>query len=176
MGVADHAEEGNIALFAVDDPVGIENFVTAVLGVDLREHDKLGIGWVAFHFLVGGYQVIDLGFGHRETPVNVGLGKSFGAFDHEWDSAKGGGFEVAEKVGDVVIDGFGHTVVQGEERQAKVFDAEDETVGGAETEVNAALDACHSLKGTVVKDVCCLSRPGRDRALTRGDVETAVIA
>jgi hypothetical protein len=35
--------------------------------------------------------------------------------------------------------------VQGEERQANVFDAEDETVGGAETKVNAALDACNSL-------------------------------
>ena len=55
MGVADHTEEGKIALLAVDDPVGIKNFVTAVLRVDLREHDKLGIGRVAFHFLVGGY-------------------------------------------------------------------------------------------------------------------------
>ena len=40
MGVADHTEERKIALLAVDDPVGIENFVTAVLGVDLREHDQ----------------------------------------------------------------------------------------------------------------------------------------
>ena len=26
-----------------------------------------------------------------------------------------------------------------------------------------------------MKDVCCLARPGRDRALSRGDIETALI-
>ena len=41
--------------------------------------------------------------------------------------------------------------------------------------MNTAFDACHSLKGTVMKDVCCLGRPGRDRALSRGDIETAFI-
>ena len=45
MGVADHPKRED-RLLTVDDPVSTENFVSAVLGVDLREHDKLGIGRV----------------------------------------------------------------------------------------------------------------------------------
>ena len=126
MGVADHFEEGAFALFAVDDPVGIENLVAAVLGVDLREHDELGVGRVALHLLVGGDEVVDLLLGHGEAPVDVGLVEGFGALGHEWHGAQGRGLEVAEEVGDVVVDGLGHAVVQGEEGEAEVLDAEDE--------------------------------------------------
>lgn len=47
VGVSDHAEErvgfGN----AVDRPGGVELFMTAVLGVDLREHKELNVVGVA---------------------------------------------------------------------------------------------------------------------------------
>ncbi len=87
MGVADHAEQRQFALFAVDDPVGVENLVAAVLGVDLREHDQLGISRVALHLLVGFDQVVDLGGRHCEAPVDVGLVKGSRAFGHEWHGA-----------------------------------------------------------------------------------------
>ena len=171
VGVADHFEQGAFALFAVDDPVGIENLVAAVLGVDLREHDELGIGRVALHLLVGLDQVVDLLIGHREAPVDVGLGKGFRALGHEWHGAQGCGLEVAEEVGDVVVDGLGHAVVQGEEREAEVFDAEHEALGGGEAEVDAALDAGHGAQGAVVENVGRLGGPGGNGALARSDEE-----
>jgi hypothetical protein len=45
--VADHREQRALALDAVDDEIGVEDLVAAVLGVRLREHHQLDIGGVA---------------------------------------------------------------------------------------------------------------------------------
>ena len=45
--VADHAEQRLLAALAVDDPVGVEDLVTAVLGVRLREHHQFDVRRVA---------------------------------------------------------------------------------------------------------------------------------
>ena len=45
--VADHAEQRLVAALAVDDPVGVEDLVAAMLGVRLREHHQLDVGRVA---------------------------------------------------------------------------------------------------------------------------------
>ena len=173
VGVADHAEEREFALVAVDDPVGVENLVAAVLGVDLREHDELGVGRVALHFLVSGDEVVDFGRAHGEAPVDVGLAEGFGAFGHEWHGAQLGGLEVGEEVGYVGVDRFGHTVVQGEEGQAEVVHCQHHAVLSDQAEVDAPLDACDALDGAVVEDVGRLGGPRGDRALTRGDEEAA---
>ena len=39
-----HLEEGRFLLHSVDDECAAENFVTAVLGVDLRKTEYLGVG------------------------------------------------------------------------------------------------------------------------------------
>ena len=173
VGVADHAEEREFALFAIDDPVGVENLVAAVLGVDLREHDELGIGRVTLHLLVGFDQVVDLGGRHGEAPVDVGLVKGGWAFGHEWHGTQLGGLEVAKEVGYVVVNGFGHTVVQREHGEAEVFDAEHDAVLGGEAKVDATLDAGDAFDGAVLENVGRLGGPGGDGALTRGDEEAA---
>ncbi len=114
VGVADHAEQREFALFAVDDPVGIENLVAAVLGVDLREHDELGVGRVALHLLVGFDQVVDFGGRHGEAPVDVGLVKGGWAFCHEWHGAQFGWLKMTKEVGHIVVNSFSHAVVQRE--------------------------------------------------------------
>ena len=43
-GLFNHLEEGRFLLHSVDDKCAAENFVTAVLGVDLRKTEYLGVG------------------------------------------------------------------------------------------------------------------------------------
>ena len=44
---ADHREQALVLRHAVDDPVGVEDLVAAVLGVRLREHHQLDVGRIA---------------------------------------------------------------------------------------------------------------------------------
>ena len=174
VGVADHAEQRQFALLAVDNPVGVENFVAAVLGVDLREHHQLGVGWVALHFLVSGDQVVDLVGTHGQAPVDVGLAERFGAFDHERHGAQHGRLEMAEKVADIVVDRFGHTVVQGEQRETEMVYAENHSVFGDQAQMHAALDALDALHRAIVKNIGRLGGPRRNGALARGDEKAAL--
>ena len=47
VGEADHREQRFLARPAVDDPIGVEDLVPAVLGIGLREHHQLDIGRLA---------------------------------------------------------------------------------------------------------------------------------
>ena len=80
---------------------------------------------------------------------------------------------MAEEVGYVVVNRFGHTVVQREHGEAEVFDAEHDAVFGNEAEVDAALDAGDAFDRAVVENIGRLGGPRRDGALTRGDEEAA---
>ncbi|MNI35499.1 hypothetical protein D3C73_895230 [compost metagenome] len=59
-GIFDHFEQRLRLLFAVDDPVGVENLMAAMFGVGLCEHVQLNIRWVAPQLGKGGQQVVDL--------------------------------------------------------------------------------------------------------------------
>ena len=47
MGVADHGEQTFVLALAIDDEVGIEDFVAAMLAIGLRKHHQLHIARVA---------------------------------------------------------------------------------------------------------------------------------
>ncbi len=70
--VADHREERLRLALAVDDPVGVEDLVPAVLGVRLREHGELGVGRRAAEAAIGLLQVVDLVLREREAELRVG--------------------------------------------------------------------------------------------------------
>ncbi len=72
MRVADHGEERLRLALAVDDPVGVEDLVAAVLRVRLREHGELGVGRIASHAAVGALEVFDLVVAQREAEVRIG--------------------------------------------------------------------------------------------------------
>ncbi len=80
---------------------------------------------------------------------------------------------MAEEVGYVVVNGFGHTVVQREHGETEVFDAEHDAVLRGDAEVDATLDAGDALDGAVLENVGRLGGPRRDGALARGDKEAA---
>ena len=58
--VADHRKQRLRLALAVDDPVGVEDLVAAVLGVRLREHGELGVRRVATDRAVRTLEVLDL--------------------------------------------------------------------------------------------------------------------
>jgi hypothetical protein len=140
VGVADHGEQGFFAFLAVDHPVGIEDFVPAVFGVNLGEHDQFGIGGIAAHFLVGGDQIVDFIGAEGETPVDIGLFEGVGTVFHQRHRAQGGGFGMGKEIGEVVVDGFGHAVVEQEQGGAEIGGGEG-PVAGLDVKVNAAFDA-----------------------------------
>ena len=68
---ADHAEERFLALFTVDRPAGVEDLVTAVLGVGLREHHQLDVGRVAADLREGVGEVVDLVGERAQRPIST---------------------------------------------------------------------------------------------------------
>ena len=73
VGVADHAKQAVALRLAIDDEVGIENFVAAVLAVGLRKHHQLGVTRVAIELFESLQQVVDLIVSQRQAPVRVRL-------------------------------------------------------------------------------------------------------
>ncbi len=71
MRVADHGEQRALLARAIDDPVGVEDLVPAVLRVCLREHRQLGVGRVAADAPVGSLQVLDLVVAERQAQIDV---------------------------------------------------------------------------------------------------------
>ena len=83
MGVADHAEQAFVHCHAIDDEVGVENLVTAVLRISLREHHQFDIARVALQVGKGCDQVIH--FVVRQGQAELGIGgfqRSFTASQH----------------------------------------------------------------------------------------------
>ena len=70
-GVFDHFEQRLRLLFAVDNPVGVENFVAAVLGVGLREHIQFDVVRVAIQLNECILKVVDFIFCERQTKTQV---------------------------------------------------------------------------------------------------------
>ena len=51
VGMANHAKQAMALRLAIDDELGVENFVATVLTVGLREHHQFGVSRVAFELL-----------------------------------------------------------------------------------------------------------------------------
>ena len=158
--VPDHAEQGLRLLLAVDDPVGVEDLVPAVLRVGLREHRQLRVGRVAPERIEGRAQVVDLVLGQREPEPLVGLAQRAAR-----DALERPRRDVAEKLLGVVErgqHGLGHAVVQRRgERVALGAPFYLERVG------QAALDPQHLGQAAIARDVGRLGRPGRNRSQAR---------
>ena len=72
-GVFDHLEQRFRLLFTVDNPVGVKNFVTAVLGVRLREHIQLDVVRVTTKLCERILQIVNLIFRQRQTKTQVSV-------------------------------------------------------------------------------------------------------
>ena len=96
-GVADHLEQGLILSLTIDNPIRIENLVTAVLGVGLREHHQFNVGRIPAKTLKALDQIVDFIIGKRQAQIHIGpLQRRSPAIDHIY-SGKGSRFGMLEQ-------------------------------------------------------------------------------
>ena len=186
--VADHAEQGDGLLLAVDDPVGVEYLVAAVFGVGLREHHQLDIGGVASQPGEVLHQIIDLVGGKGQTQFAVGgFQCGLAAFEdiHRGERLRRAVLEylvfdacpeLSRRAGNVGNHGFCHAVVQ--QRQHGLFFGIRQRLAalGLQVKQHAALDARDLRQGAMARDVGGFGRPGRDGAQARHDQQARYLA
>gem|GEM_PF-4237376 len=165
--MADHREQGLVPRRAVDDPIGVEDFVPAVLGVHLGEHHQLHIRGIAPQVYKTLHQVIDLVPGQGQTKLAVRNDQGRAPSTQHIDGPMWTGVGPLEqpdvlrgilygKKGDL-----GHGVVEGgrgsyEQVLIELGGLAPERVG------DAPLQASDLVHAAVVGDVRGLGRPGRD--------------
>ena len=69
----DQVKKGLGKLLLSVPPIGVENLVAAVLGIDLRKHHQLGVGWIASQFPESLFQVGDFLRGQCQGHLPGGL-------------------------------------------------------------------------------------------------------
>ena len=160
VGVANHPEQRLRLRRTVDQPVGVEDLVSAVLGVRLREHHQFRIRGVAAERREGVGQVVHFVRGEREAQAPVrgveGGARIVAQRDVPQRAGRGGQCEQAEVVAD--DDGLGHAVAQR---------LEAGWAGAVEVPADASLHPRHGAQAAAVEYVRRLARPRRDRARTR---------
>ncbi len=164
VGVADHAEQRRRRGFAVHRPVGVEDLVTAVLGVDLGEHHQLDVGGIAAEAPVVLHQVVDLVRGQGEALAFIGRLECPASAAEHVDAGQRRRLATGEQAGrglSVQVHRLGHRVMQqgsgsGQSLVVGVVDGE--------APKHAALDPAHALQSAVTGDVGGLGGPRRDGA------------
>ncbi|MNM97890.1 hypothetical protein D3C81_1104070 [compost metagenome] len=174
VGVLDHAEQAFFLAFAVDIPTGVEDLVTAVLGVGLGEHHQFDVVRVALEALEGVDQVVDLVFGQGQAQVGVGLHQRGAATAEDVHGRHRLGLGVAEQAGglfQLAQDHLSHAVVQhlGDDSGIGFVQLTADVVG------DTALQALNAFQAAIVGDVAGLARPGRDGAESWHDQEQATV-
>ncbi len=166
VGVLDHAEQAFFLALAVDVPTGVEDLVTAMLGVRLGEHHQFDVVGVALQADEGVDQVIDLVFSQGQAQLGVGLFQRGTAATQHVDRGQRLWLGMAEQAGGllkVAQDDLGHAVVQRVSNQLRLSIAE--LAGNVER--NAALQALDLGQAAIASNVAGLARPRRDGAETR---------
>lgn len=98
-GVLDHLEQRLGLRLAVYGPVGVEDLVTAVLGVRLGEHVELDVVGVATKLGEVLHQVVDFVVGQGQAQFDVGRGQGGAATTQHVHLGEGARF-VMGKQGD----------------------------------------------------------------------------
>ena len=94
--IAYHAEERFRLFFAVEDEIGVEDFVAAVFAVCLREHHQFHIGRIALQSLIVLNQIIDFVGGECQTHFGIGFDQSLFTAAQNIDAGESFGFEMVE--------------------------------------------------------------------------------
>ena len=87
VGVANHLEQASGLIDAIDGPARVEDLVSAVLRVGLREHEQLDVRRIAAELAVIRRQVVDLIVAQRQSEAHVGLCQRLGRVISEGHSA-----------------------------------------------------------------------------------------
>ena len=162
--VADHVEQPLGLGFSVDDPVGAEDLVAAVLGVRLGEHHQLDVARVASQFPEAGGQVLDLVGGQGQAERCVCLQQGISTAPENVDGFRGCRFgprEELPRVLEPVQDGLGHAVM--EQGLPGLPGGPQRLRGSGQAIGDAAFETRDGGQAAAVGDVGCLRGPGRNR-------------
>ena len=165
----DELEERLFALLAVDDELGVEDFVAAMFAVGLREHHELDVGRMPPEGGIARHEVIDLVFGEGQTEALVGAYQRASP-GREVDAREGLRLGAREELFCLVSSGeqrLGHTVVQ---RQLEALGIAE---GARDRPHDAALDPSHRVEPAIFDDVGRLRRPRGNRPEARHDEQLA---
>ena len=110
--VLDHLKERLRLFLAVDDELGAEDLVAAMLGVDLAEHHELGVGRIAPGSGKALGEILHFRLGDREPDLGVRLADRLDALLHHVVSAARLRVGDVEEVGKIVVNALGHLVVE----------------------------------------------------------------
>ena len=166
-GVFDHFEQRLWLLFAVNNPVGIENLVAAVLRVRLREHVEFNVVRVTVELNERILQVVDFVFCQRQAETQVGVNQRLTALSQQVHALYRCRLMVGEKLLRVIKRGkyaLHHAVVQFSRNRLPLRVAQGR---GFHVVRYAALQTVNLAQATVVGDVGGFGRPGGDGARTR---------
>ena len=115
LGIADHLEQRDVLLFAVDGPLAVENLVAAVFAVRLREHHQFDVGRVALQRLERVDEIVDFVVGEREAQFHVCRFQRTASVTEDIDGLQRLGRQFVEEMQRVIARGrhaFRHAVVQ----------------------------------------------------------------
>ncbi|CCJ76360.1 conserved hypothetical protein [Cronobacter muytjensii 530] len=172
--VFDHLKQRFRLFFAVDNPVGVENFVAAVFGVGLREHIELDVVRVAPQAGERVVQVVDFIFRQRQPQTYVGVGQRLTALSQQIHALHRRGLMMRKQLRRLfqrAEDALHHAVVQ--HRRYLLPGVIARRRVGVNVVRHAALQAFNLTEPAVVGDICRFRGPGRDGAGTRRDQQQA---
>ncbi len=121
MRVTDHRKQALVLAHPIDNPVGVEDLVPAVLGIRLREHHELHVGRIASEAAEVRVEVVDLVGREREAELAVGALDRPAAFAEERYRGHRSRRDVGEQDAGVIEQfqhRFGHPIVQERQQRA----------------------------------------------------------
>ena len=172
--VPHHAEQRLVLFLSVDDPVGVENLVAAMLRIGLREHRQFDVRRIASHTREILDQVVDFIVRQRQAHCAVGLHQRGATACEEIDRRQGFGLDVAEQVRCLIQRAeyrLGHAIVNQRQQSPTVRFGKFSRRAPDNVAGNTPLDAVHGPKAAGMGNVGGLGRPGRYRADARYDQE-----
>ena len=173
VAVPNHAKQAVRLRYAVDGEGRIEDFVTAMLAVGLREHHQLNVGRVALQLGESLHQVVDLVGGQRQAKAGVGGLQRRPALPQHIDLRhRRGRHRSKQTVGGCALlhHALGHAVMQQVSQRSQLCRAEAGFAQPALAQLEPVVrDPLHPLhrQPAVVRDVSGLGGPGRHRAKAR---------
>ena len=168
VGILNHLKKRLLLTLAVDDELGAENLVAAVLGVNLAEHHKLSVGRITPSRREALSEVLHLRLGNRKSELIVRLANCFDTLSENIKNSAGLRLARLEKIGNILINALGHLIVKsGETLLGERFRG---------LKADAALYALNRLKIAVMKNIGSLCAPRRNRTLSRSHEEIRIIA
>jgi len=161
---ADHAEQGQRLILAIDSPARVEDFVPAMLGIGLGEHHEFDVGRIAAEPAEVLHEVINLVLGQGQAEFAIGDDQRGASAAEQVDAGQWLRRDMMEqglRRRDGIQHRLRHAVMEPCRQRRLLSDF------ARHMKRRAALDAFHRSEAAVLRDVGGFRTPGRNRAEAR---------